>query len=225
MFEPLLVGRGCRQCCRVNALTLLPVSPGLMLLAVCDWHGALMCSPSWCSSWLRRAKLSCSPCWGCMDAEGSRKAKCPAAVSLGFSEVEVGGSSVSWGCPGCAKGSPRTSSLCFGFHAIVLVSPKGESHQRSFFLVSVLVSRAKLSCAAPSWTLGLRADPPSSTLGVSFGSSKCTHCSVSPACSWSLPSPRPNLDLLLRAGRYSQIPLLCTFISIAVAMDTDCLCK
>lgn len=88
------VGRGCRQRCRVNALTLLPVSPGLMLLAVCGWHGALMCSSSWCRSWLRRAKLSCSPCWGCMDAEGSRKAKCPAAVSLGFSEVEVWGAAV-----------------------------------------------------------------------------------------------------------------------------------
>lgn len=117
----------------MNALTLLPVSPGLMLLAVCDWHGALMCSPSWCSSWLRRAKPSCSPCWGCMDAEGSRKAKCPAAVLLGFSEVEVGDSSVSWGCPGCAKVSPRTSSLCFGCRAIMLVSPKGDSHRRSCF--------------------------------------------------------------------------------------------
>lgn len=68
-------GRGCRQRCRVNALTLPPACPGLVLRAVCDGRGALPCSPSWCGSWPRRAEPSCSPCWGSVDAEGSRKAK------------------------------------------------------------------------------------------------------------------------------------------------------
>jgi len=74
------------------------------VLAVCDGRGVLLCSPSWCGSWLSRANPPAPRAraeW--MPRGAGEQSPVPRCRVAGVWQTRGGGSGVSWGSPGCAE--------------------------------------------------------------------------------------------------------------------------